>query len=139
MKLKEIIENSAIPTYGTTQPTAPQATPLAQQKMTPEQKKELLEMIGKFNECGKSLYSYGDVRKIAEDLLKSSELAERYALEESGEDWLSVGHIQSDYKTIRKEAAEFAKVAKEAWAKNEKMKSAYENMGRLLEKYYELN
>jgi hypothetical protein len=73
--LKQIIEESGIGGFGTlTTSTAPE-------KMSPDQKKELLSMVGQYNGVGKKLYEYGDVRQIAESLLKITELAEKYALE----------------------------------------------------------
>lgn len=131
MNLKQIIEEAGIGGFGetTTQP----------QKMTPEQKKQLLTMVNQYNECGKQLYGYGDVRQLAEKLLKVSELAEKYALEECNEDMLQTGNVQKDMKEIRKEASEVHKIAKDAWSTNEKMKALYENIGKRLERYFEIN
>lgn len=129
MKLKQIIEESGIGGFGDTQP----------KKMTPEQKKQLLSMVNKYNECGKQLYGYGDIRKIAEMLLQVSELAETYAMEECNEDFLKVGNVQRDMKDVRKDAAELHKVAAEAWVANERMKALYENIGGKLSRYYEIN
>jgi hypothetical protein len=128
MKLKQIMEEAGIGGFGE-----------KAEKMTPEQKRQLLEMVNKYNECGKALYEYGDVRQIAEKLLQVSELAEKYALEESAEDFLQVGRIQKDMKDIKKEASEMNKVAKEAWMANERLKACYEGIGKKLEMYYELN
>ena len=131
MNLKQIIVESGIGGFGetTTQP----------QKMTPEQKKELLSMVNQYNECGKQLYGYGDVRQIAERLLKVSELAEKYALEECNEDMLGTGNVHRDMKEVRKDASELHKIANDAWSINEKMKALYENVGKRLERYFEVN
>jgi len=152
MKLKQIIESAGIykeaAAPAPAQPAAPvqqaapahqHIAPIEQEKMSPEQKKQLLEMMNQFNECGKSLYGYGDVRQIAEKLVKVSELAESYALQESGEDFLQVGQIQKDMKEVRKHAGDLAKCAKDAWLKNEQMKALYEKIGGNLSRYYELN
>jgi hypothetical protein len=128
MKLKTIIENAGIGGFGE-QP----------QKMTPEQKRNLLELVGKYNECGKTLYGYEDVRQIAESILKVTELAEKYALDECDEDWMGAGIVSKDMKEIRKEASEMHKIAKEAWTANERLKACYENIGNKLSRYYEIN
>lgn len=128
MKLKTIIENAGIGGFGT-----------PPEKMTPEQKRQLLELVNQYNECGKMLYGYSDVRQVAEHLLKVTELAEKYALEESDEDFLQVGRVQKDMKDIRKEATEMNKHAKDAWTANERLKACYEAIGKKLEMYYELN
>lgn len=128
MKLKQIIEESGIGGF----------TGQEEKSMTPEQKKQLLEMVNQYNECGKQLYGYGDVRQIAEKLLTVSELAEKYALQESEKDFLEVGNIQKDMKEVRKDAAEMLKLSKEAWMANERMKALYENIGTKLSRYYEL-
>jgi len=131
MNLKQIIEEAGIGGYGETQSQP--------QKMTPEQKKQLLSMVNEYNQCGKQLYDYGDVRPVAEKLLQVSELAEKYALEECNEDMLQIGHVQKDMKEIRKEAADMRKIAKEAWTANERLKACYENIGSRLGRYFEVN
>ena len=148
MKLKQIIENAGIYKEASPAPiqqaatlpsAAPTNAPNEKEKMSPEQKKQLLEMMNQFNECGKALYGYGDVRQIAEKLVKVSELAESYALQESGEDFLQVGQIQKDMKEVRKHSSDLAKLSKDAWLKNEQMKALYEKIGGNLSRYYELN
>jgi hypothetical protein len=130
MKLKEIITESGIGGFG--QPVQPE-------KMTPEAKKQLLGMVNQYNEVGKKLYEYGDVREIAEALLKVTELAEKYALEEASEDMLQTGRIEKDMKELKKEASDLRKVALEAWKSNERLKASYEKIGKTLENYYEIN
>lgn len=127
--LRQIIEEGNIGGFGSPEP---------QKKMSVEEKRQLLAMVNQYNECGKQLYG-NDIRKIAEALLKVSELAEKYALEEANEDMLQTKTINEDMKAIRKDAAEIAKIAKEAWAANERMKALYENIGGKLSRYYEIN
>lgn len=127
INLKQLLESANI--GGTMQPV----------KMTPEQKKQLLEMVNNYNKCGKKLYDYGDVRQVAETLYKVGELGESYALQECNEDVLQVGNVHKDFKEIRKEAAELRKLSNDAWAANEKMKACYENIGMKLERYYDIN
>ena len=128
MKLKTIIENAGIGGYGD-----------KPEKMTPEQKKQLLQMVNQYNECGKTLYEYGDIRQLAEKLLQVADLAEKYALEECNEDFLQVGNVQKHMKEIKRDASDMHKIAKEAWMANERMKACYEGIGKKLEMYYELN
>ena len=130
MKLKEIINESGIGGFG--QPAQPE-------KMSAESKKQLLNMVNQYNAVGKKLYEYGDVREIAESLLKMTELAEKYALEEASEDMLQTGRIERDKKHIKNESSDLRKVALEAWKSNEKLKAAYERIGKTLENYYEIN
>ena len=146
MKLKTIIEEAGfIPAAGQQSTHAPLQspslpfTPGEPQKMSQEQKKQLLELVSKYNQCGKTLYEYGDVRQVAETLLQIGNLAESYALQESDKEFLEVGNITKDFKDIKKDVSELNKIAKEAWAANERMKSCYENVGHRLGKYYDLN
>lgn len=130
--LKQIIEESGIGGFGEiTTSTAPE-------KMSAEQKKELLLMVGQYNGVGKKLYEYGDVRQIAESLLKIAELAEKYALEECNEDMLQVGRVHRDMKDVKKEAGDLRKIATEAWTANERLKASYVRIGKILENYYEI-
>jgi hypothetical protein len=129
--LKQIIEESGLGGFSNENPQ--------QQKMSAEAKKQLLGMVNQYNEVGKKLYEYGDVREIAERLLTVAELAEKYALEEASEDMLQTGRVERDMKDIKKEAGDLRKIALEAWKSNERLKASYERIGKTLENYYELN
>jgi hypothetical protein len=109
------------------------------EKMTPEAKKQLLGMFNKYNSMGKRLYEYGDVRQMAEDLLKVTDLAETYALQEADDDMLQTGRIHRDMKLVRKEANDLRKHTSEAWKANENLKACYQRIGTILSSYYELN
>jgi hypothetical protein len=132
MKLKTIMENAGIAGYGN------QNEEEGPQPMTAEEKRELLEMVEKFNEVGKSLYDYGNPRETADKLSKVAELAERYALEATDADVLQLGEVQKTMTEIKKHTKEMRKIAHEAWEANERLKHKYEMVGRMLEMYYEL-
>jgi hypothetical protein len=119
-------------------PTMPMqyANPV-KKKLSFEDKKALAEMVGKFNEYGQVLHNYENITKMAEDLLRISELAESYAINESG-DWFDEGIIKKDMGDIKKMAGDINKSAKECYARNKQMQSQFENMGHRLSRYFKI-
>lgn len=106
-------------------------------KMDGNSKLKLHEMVLKFNEYGRILHEIDRIKTVAEDLLAISELAESYALNESG-DWFDQNVIKMDMKEIKKIAADFNKISKECYVNNKKLVAQYENMGHRLGRYFEI-
>lgn len=149
IKLKSLLEDFSNATPDTVQnptplPSVPSSPTMPMQFSTPakkklsfDDKKSLSEMVNKFNEYGQVLHNYENITKMAEDLLRISELAESYAINESG-DWFDEGIIKKDMADIKKMAGDINKSAKECYARNKQMQSQFENMGHRLSRYFEI-
>ena len=77
------------------------------QKLTREQKKDIIAAVSKFNEYGKSVYRESDIRELVETLQELSNNASQLAVNEAG-DWNSkenlprVFNIAISYQIVSK-------------------------------------
>jgi hypothetical protein len=128
IKLKNLVESSVNPL-----PTNEDAP----RKLTKEEKKSLADLVHNYNEYGKSLQEYGKVIEVADTLKKIAEYAETYVVNEC-DDWTQANVAKRHFSEIKKHADTFKKLAKEAHEKNVHMTSLYEDVGGILEKYFEI-
>ena len=80
----------------------------------------------------------GSYRKIAEYFTKLSENAENYILSESGESWFDDITVKRNLKELKNYANDFAKVSGEAQSLQERMAALYEDMGVILNRYFDV-
>jgi len=140
IKLTEIAEALGIkPEVQSPQPTLQVVgeTPAAVKTLTKEEKKALYELVHNYNEYGKVLYEYHQLMKIAENIDKISQYAETYALNECG-DWMQENTAIRHFKELKKMSEAFKKNAAKSQQQNNEMVSLYEDMGNILEKYFEI-
>jgi hypothetical protein len=121
MKLKHLLENSTEHAY----------TPL-----TIYEKKNMVETIKAYNEYGKGLKADG-VYATAQKIMEAVNLAERYALKECG-DWMEAKMVERDMKEIKRDAAKMYEEAQKMKAIEKQLEMLYEEVGRRLERYFEI-
>ena len=154
MKLTDIIKDLKLnevadPTQQQVQqPQAPVTTtaagtaPVPQEpnipKLTREQKKKLVEMVGKFNEYGKAVYKEGDLMEISKNIKEITELAETYALTESPS-WFEKKTIERNMTEIKKKTEQFCKLASEIAPKQHELEAIFQEIGQGLNRYYSIN
>ena len=127
--LKRIVENlGKIPDKGLGQETP---------KLTPVQKKRLMEMAAMFENFGASLHNEEAIINSARAMTELCELAEAYALNECG-DWFQQDIVKRDMKELKKRVMEYGKLAKESYAKMQQLGVAYQDIGHVLGRYYDL-
>ena len=129
LTLKRIVENmDQIPNdgFGTKPKT-----------LTPEQKQKLIEMSSMFENYGTALQNEEALMNSAKALTEFVELAEMYALNECG-DVFQKNIVERDMKEVRKRVAEFQKVIKETYARMQQAGVAYQDIGHILGRYYDL-
>ena len=106
-------------------------------KMTTEQKRKLSDMVSRFNEYGNAIHRDVDIMEVSKNLQEISDLAESYALNECG-DWFEEGTVKRNMLELKKYNESFSKIAKEAKVRHQQMEALYEDMGRVLERYFEI-
>jgi predicted nuclease with TOPRIM domain len=121
MKLKHLLENSTEHAY----------TPL-----TVYEKKNMVETIKSYNEYRKGLKADG-VYETAQKIMEAVNLAERYALKECG-DWMEAKMVERDMKEIKRDAAKMYEEAQKMKAIEKQLEMLYEEVGRRLERYFEI-
>jgi hypothetical protein len=140
IKLTEIAETLGIKNQSQSSQPVPQAvgeSPAAVKTLTKEEKKALYELVHNYNEYGKVLYEYHQLMKVAENIDKISQYAETYALNECG-DWMQENTAIRHFKDLKRMSETFKKNAAKCQQQNSEMVSLYEDMGNILEKYFEI-
>ena len=121
MKLKDLIEETWI------------------QEETPQvDATEFLESVRNYSGYGQSIYREGNLKEVAELLSTIAEQASTYTLQETGDefDQLTVGR---NMKELNGYSQQFNKFASEAQVLQQRIESLYEDMGNILNRYYEID
>lgn len=107
-------------------------------KLTPQDKKEIMEMIGKFNEYGKHIYRADELRNITNEMKDVIQKAKEMTLQETegSFDGITVGRHM---KTLESSMQLFEKTASEINTLQQRLESVYEDIGSVLNKYYKIN
>ena len=121
MKLKHLLENSTEHAY----------TPL-----TVYEKKNMVETIKSYNEYRKGLKA-DNVYETAQKIMEAVNLAERYALKECG-DWMEAKMVERDMKEIKRDTVKMYEEAQKMKAIEKQLEMLYEEIGRRLERYFEI-
>jgi len=106
-------------------------------KLTPEEKKKLMDMVSKFNEYGQVLRCEQALMEISKTIEEVTKMAGTYAMTESS-DWFQSKVVERDFKQIGKTAKDFKNLAQEAYGKIQQLNALYEDMGHVLGRYYEI-
>jgi hypothetical protein len=130
MKLKKIIENlDKMPSTMKGFDDKP--------KLSSDQKRELMDMVAKYNELGEKIRMGNSLIEAAQSIAKISEMAEIYACNEQ-QDWFDEEVVRKDFKRAKNVSSDFQKVAKECHSKMQQLTALFEDFGTLLGRYYEI-
>lgn len=106
-------------------------------KMSTEQKKKLMELSSMYENFGECLRNEEALMNSAKGLTELCELAETYALNECGE-WFQQEIVKKDMQELKKRVQGFQKVIKETYARMQQAGVAYQDIGHILGRYYDL-
>ena len=98
---------------------------------------EILEAIRTFNSIGKHMKSEANLRKIAKSLSEIARKAKTHTVQET-EDWFDKVTVNRNMKDLTTLSKSFNKIAGEAHTLQERMNALYEDMGYILNRYYEM-
>ena len=100
--------------------------------------KELVAQINNFSKLGEAISGKDSLKGIAETLSSIAEGAAQHTLSETDDmfDKVTVSRNMKELTTLSKQ---FGKVASEANSLQERMTGLYEDMGHILNRYYEIN
>jgi len=101
-------------------------------------KYKVVEGVRNFGIVGKSLYNNNNIVEIAKQLSEVAEAAHNHILGEQ-DDWFDKVSVNKNMKTLKGSVVEFQKTAKEAQALNQRLTALYEDMGHVLNRYYEID
>jgi len=106
-------------------------------KLSPEVKKHFLEIISTYNTFQDQMRRQSDLTEVANTLGGIVEAAKEMTLRESG-DWFDNVTVKRNMNELDKLGKSFDKFAVEAKAMDERLHSLYEDMGHILNRYYEI-
>ncbi len=101
-------------------------------------KQQTIEGVRNFGIVGKSLYNNGNIMEIAKQLSDIAESAHNHILGEQ-DDWFDKISVNKNMKTLKGSVVEFQKAAKEAHQLNQRMTALYEDIGHVLNRYYDID
>tara|TARA_B100000902_G_C27267009_1_gene894115 strand:+ start:591 stop:1322 length:732 start_codon:yes stop_codon:yes gene_type:complete len=107
------------------------------QKLTREQRKDVIAAVSKFNEYGKSVYRESDIKELVDTLKELSTNASSLAVTEAG-DWFDAISVKRDMKEVNTAVDMFSKTANEISTLQQRLESVFEDIGHKLGKYYEI-
>ena len=101
-------------------------------------KYKVVEGVKNFGIVGKQLYNNNNIVEIAKQLSEVAESAHHHILGEQ-DDWFDKVSINKNMKSLKGSVVEFQKTAKEAQAINQRLTALYEDMGHVLNRYYDID
>ena len=107
---------------------------------TPTQKitsKQVSEALRNYNKLGETLYQQQTLKETAKSLSKIAEMAASHTLQET-EDWFDKVTVSRNMKELTNHSKSFAKIAEEASSVQQRLAGLYEDMGMILNRYYDI-
>ena len=101
-------------------------------------KHKVIEGVRNYGIVGKSLYNNSNIMEVAEQLAKIAEQAHHHILGEN-DDWFDKISVNKNMKSLKTGVMEFQKTAKEAHSLNQRLTSLYEDIGHVLNRYYDID
>lgn len=103
-----------------------------------EVKKHFLEIISTYNTFQDQMKRNSDMTEVAETLGGIVEAAKELSLREAN-DWFDAQTVKRNMSELDKLGKQFDKFAVEAKAMDERLHALYEDMGHILNRYYEIS
>ena len=101
-------------------------------------KHKVVEGVKNFGIVGKALYNGGNIMEVAKQLAEIAEQAHHHILGEES-DWFDKISVNKNMKSLKSGVMEFQKTAKEAHVLNQRLTGLYEDIGHVLNRYYEID
>ena len=107
------------------------------QQLPTELKRHFLEIISTYGQHREGMSRKSDIRQVAESLGGIADAAQEYTLREGG-DWFDRVTIKRNMKELKGLHEKFQKEALEAKAQEQRLEALYEDMGHVLNRYFEI-
>ena len=99
---------------------------------------KVTEAIRNYAKVGKALYQSGGILEAAKQLSEMATAAQNHVLGETN-DWFDSVSVKRNMKELKGLTGQFKKTAVEANAVNQRLSALYEDMGNILNRYYEID
>jgi len=107
-------------------------------KMTKEEKKAFLEAVSQYHKLGEMVYRNSQLSELSETLGNIVTTAENLTMQES-EHWFDNVTVSRHMKQLQEAFKVFEKTAGEMSGMQQRLEAAYEDIGTVLNKYYNVN
>ena len=101
-------------------------------------KHEVIEAVRSYQTVGKQLYNSGGILEAAKQLVQMAESAQNHILSET-DDWFDGVSVKRNMKELKGLTGQFKKTAVEAHNTNQRLSALYEDMGNILNRYYDID
>ena len=101
-------------------------------------KHKVIEGVRNYGIVGKQLYNNNNIMEVAKQLSQVAEQAHNHILGEQ-DDWFDKISVNKNMKSLKGSVVEFQKAAKEAHQLNQRMTALYEDIGHVLNRYYDID
>ena len=101
-------------------------------------KHKVIEGVRNYGIVGKSLYNNNNIMEVAKQLAEIAESAHHHILGEQ-DDWFDKISVNKNMKSLKNGVVEFQKTAKEAHMLNQRLTGLYEDIGHVLNRYYDID
>jgi len=108
------------------------------EELTSEQKKAFMKAVAEYHKLGEAVYRNSTLRETTETLREIAQVAEQLTLSES-EHWFDNVTVSRHMKQMNEAMKVFEKTANEVHSLQQRLESAYEDMGSVLNRYYKVN
>ena len=104
------------------------------QRVSSKQVKGALE---NYNKLGEALYQQQSLKETAKSLSQIAEMAATHTVQET-EDWFDKVTVTRNMKELTNHSKSFSKIAEEASSVQQRLAGLYEDMGSILNRYYDI-
>ena len=99
---------------------------------------EVIEAVKNYQRIGGQLFKDNGIIEVAKQLVGIAESAQNHVLSET-DDWFDSVSVKRNMKELKGMTSQFKKAALEANAVNERLNALYEDMGNILNRYYDID
>ena len=99
---------------------------------------EVTEAIKNYSRVGEQLRVNNGIMEAAKQLAQMAENAQNHVLSETS-DWFDAVSVKRNMKELKGLTGQFKKTAVEANATNQRLSALYEDMGNILNRYYDID
>lgn len=99
---------------------------------------QVTEAVRNYSRIGKQLRVNGNIMEAAKQLAEMADNAQNHVLSETS-DWFDGVSVKRNMKELKGLTGQFKKTAVEANATNQRLSALYEDMGNILNRYYDID
>ena len=99
--------------------------------------KQVAESLKNYNKLGETLYQQQSLKNTAKSLSQIAEMAATHTVQET-EDWFDKVTVTRNMKELTNHSKQFSKIAEEASSVQQRLSALYEDMGVILNRYYDI-